>query len=87
MNVQITNYICLLVFINLSYGSVVKLTLTLKFSKIVPWTLLTILSIYIYSIDLTPGTYIACFMVFQTWCHLLKKHVPLATNHSHFIVK
>ena len=68
-----------IIFINPSYGSVVKLTLTLtlKFSKIVSWTLFTILSIYIYSIALTPGTYIVCLMVFQTWCHSLKKHVPL----------
>ena len=68
-----------IIFINSSYGNVVKLTLTLtlKFSKIVSWTLFTILSIYIYSIALTPGTYIVCFMVFQTWCHSLKKHVPL----------
>ena len=62
-------------FINPSYGSVVKLTLilTLKFRKIVSWTIFNILSIYIYSIALTPATCILCLMVFQIWCHSLKK--------------
>ena len=60
-------------FINPSYGSVVKLTLilTLKFRKILSWTIFNILSIYIYSIALTPATCILCFMVFQMCCHSL----------------
>ena len=37
----------------------------------------SILSIYIYSIAHTPATCILCLMVFQIWCHSLKRNVPL----------
>ena len=68
----------LLIFItsiNSSYGSIVNLTL--KFSKIVSRTIFSILSIYIYSIAYTPATFILCLMVFQIWCHSLKRNISL----------
>ena len=68
----------LLVFIisllNISYSSVVNLTL--KFSKIVSRVIFSITSIYIYSIALTPVTCIISLVVFQIWCHSLRKKVP-----------
>ena len=68
----------LLIFIislsNTKYGSVVNLTL--KVSKIVSRFIFSILSIYIYSISLTPVTCIISLMVFQIWCHSLRKNVP-----------
>ena len=36
-----------------------------------------ILSIYIYSISVTPATCILSLVVFQIWCHSLTKNVPL----------
>ena len=69
-------------FINPSYGSVVKLTLilTLKFRKIVSWTIFNILSIYIYSIALTPATCILCLMVFHSthtgYLHFMPYGIP-----------
>ena len=68
----------LLIFIislsNTNYGSVVNLTL--KFSKIVSRFIFSIISIYIYSIALTPVTCIISLMVFQIWCNSLRKNVP-----------
>ena len=68
----------LLIFIislsNTNYGSVVNLML--KFSKIVSRFIFSILSIYIYSIALTPVTCIISLMVFQIWCHSLRENVP-----------
>ena len=61
--------------INSSCGSIVNLTL--KFSKIVSQTIFSILSIYIYTIAHTPATCILCLMVFQIWCHSLKRNIPL----------
>ena len=56
-------------------GSVVNLTL--RFGKIISRTIFSILSIYIYSIALTPATCVLSLMVFQIWCHSLTKNVPL----------
>ena len=68
----------LLIFIislsNTNYGSVVNLML--KFSKIVPRFIFSIISIYICSIALTPVTCIISLMVFQISCHSLRKNVP-----------
>ena len=59
---------------NTNYGSVVNLTL--KFTKIVSRFIFSIISIYIYSIALTPVTCIISLMVFQIWCNSLRKNVP-----------
>ena len=67
--------IMFIIFINSSYGSVVKLIL--RFGKILSRTIFSILSIYIYSIAFTPATCILSLMIFQIWCHSLTKHVPL----------
>ena len=72
--------------INSSCGSVVNLTL--RFGKIMSCTIFCILSIYIYSISLTPATCILSLVEFQIWCHsLTKKCTTLVTNHSDFIGK
>ena len=63
-----------IISINSSCGSVVNLTL--RFGKIVSRTIFCILSIYIYSISLTPATCILSLVVFQIWCHSLTKNVP-----------
>ena len=62
-------------FPNSSCGSVVNLIL--RFGKIMSRTIFCILSIYIYSISLTPATCILSLVVFQIWCHSLTKNVPL----------
>ena len=67
--------IMLIISINSICGSVVNLIL--RFSKIMSRTIFNILCIYIYSIALTPATCILSLMVFQVWCHLLTKNVPL----------
>ena len=77
--------IMVIISINSICGSVVNLIL--RFSKIMSRTIFNILCIYIYSIALTPATCILSLMVFQAWCHLLTKNVPLVTNYSDFIVK
>ena len=64
----------LIIFINSSYESVVNILL--KFRKIVSRTIFSILSIYIYSIALTPATYILSLMIFQVRCHSFTIHVP-----------
>ena len=51
--------------------------LTLKFSRIMSRTIFIILSIYIYSIALTPTMCILPLMLFQIWCHSLTNNVPL----------
>ena len=56
------------------YGNVVNL----KFSKTVSRVILSIISICIYSITLTPVTCILSLMVFRIWCHSLNKNVPLS---------
>ena len=61
-----------IIFINSSYESVVNI----KFRKIVSRTIFSILSIYIYSIALTPATCILSLMIFQVWCHSFTIHVP-----------
>ena len=63
-----------IIFINSSYESVVNILL--KFRKIVSRTIFSILSIYIYSIVLTPATCILSLMIFQVWCHAFTIHVP-----------
>ena len=67
--------IMFIISINSICGSVVNLTL--RFGKIISRTIFSILSIYIYSIALTPATCILSLMVFQIWCHSLTKNVPL----------
>ena len=73
-DVESLNDLLLLLIIctNPDYGSVFDLTL--KFSKIVSWTIFTTLSIYIFSIAITPTTCILCLMVFQIWCHSCTKN-------------
>ena len=61
-------------FINSSYESVVNILL--KFRKIVSRTIFSILSIYKYSIALTPDTCFLSLMIFQMWCHAFAIHVP-----------
>ena len=65
----------LIISINQSYRSVVNFIL--KFRKIVSHSIFSIISIYIYSIALSPATCILALMVFQIWCHSLTKNVPL----------
>ena len=67
--------IMFIISINSSYGSVAKLTL--KLSRIMSRTIFIILSIYIYSIALTPTMCILSLMVFQIWCHSFTNNVPL----------
>ena len=67
--------IMIILSINSSYGSVVNLTL--RFGKIISQTIFSILSIYLYSIALTPATCILSLVVFQICCHSLTKNVPL----------
>ena len=75
-----------IISINSSSGRLVNLTL--RFGKIMPRTIFCILSIYIYSISLTPATCILSLVVFQIWFYsLTKKCTTLVTNHSDFIVK
>ena len=64
-----------IISINQSYTSVVNFIL--KFRKIVSHSIFSIVSIYIYSIALSPATCILALMVFQIWCHSLTKNVPL----------
>ena len=64
-----------IISINQSYTSVVNFIL--KFRKIVSHSIFSIISIYIYSIALSPATCILALMVFQIWCHSLTKNVPL----------
>ena len=64
-----------IISINQTYRSVVNFIL--KFRKIVSHSIFSIISIYIYSIALSPATCILALMVFQTWCHSLTKNVPL----------
>ena len=65
-----------IISINPSYASY-AINLTLKFSKILSWSIFSILSIYIFSIALTPATCILSLAVFQIWCHSIIKNVPL----------
>ena len=67
--------IMIIISINSICGSVVNLKL--RFGKIISRTIFSILSIYIYSIALTPATCILALMVFQICCHSLTKNVPL----------
>ena len=62
-----------IIFINSNYESVVNI---LKFRNILSRTVFSILSIYIYSIALTPSTCILYLMIFQVWCHSFTIHVP-----------
>ena len=64
-----------IISINQSYTSVVNFIL--KFRKIVSHSIFSMISIYIYSIALSPATRILALMVFQIWCHSLTKNVPL----------
>ena len=64
-----------IISINQSYRSVVNFIL--KFRKIVSHSIFSMISIYIYSIALSPATCILALMVFQIWCHSLTKNVPL----------
>ena len=56
-----------IISINQSYRSVVNFIL--KFRKIVSHSIFSIISIYIYSIALSPATCILALMVFQIWSH------------------
>ena len=64
-----------IILINQSYTSVVNFIL--KFRKIVSHSIFSIISIYIYSIALSPATCILALMLFQMWYHSLIKNVPL----------
>ena len=50
--------------------------LALKFSKSISWAIFGTLSIYIFSIGVTPVYGILGLIVFQIGCHCCEKHVP-----------
>ena len=67
--------ILLFIFSHSPYvGSLVELVL--NSSKLLSWNISGTLSIYIFSIAITPVAHILCLMIFQTWCFLCTKNVP-----------
>ena len=63
-----------IICMNPDFGSVFNLAL--KFRKLISWTLFRILSIYMFSMAVTPAACILCLMVYQIWCHSCTKNVP-----------
>ena len=59
---------------NLNFGNVFNLPH--KVIKIVSRNMVNILSIYIYSIAVTPASCFLCLFIFQILCHSLTKNVP-----------
>ena len=49
------------------------ISLALKFCRIISWTIFGTLSIFIFSMAVTPATFIVCLMAFQICCHSCKK--------------
>ena len=65
--------ILLFIFSHSPYvGSLVELIL--NSSKLLSWTISGTLSIYMFSIAITPVAHILCLVIFQTWCFLCTKH-------------
>ena len=60
----------------ISPGIGLLIDLALKFSKIVSRILFSFLSLFIFSIAVTPISCILCIMVFQILCHSWNKNVP-----------
>ena len=50
--------------------------IVLNSSKLLSLTISGTLSIYIFSLAITPVAHILCLMIFQTWCCLCTKNVP-----------
>ena len=75
------NYLPLIFILpNSEYGFMLSFALTfilaLQVRKTLFQLLLTILSIYIFHLAITPIASILCILVFQNWCHCCTKHSP-----------
>ena len=55
--------------------------------KIISWTIFSIMTMYIFSIALTPASCILCLMVFQLWCYSCYSYTKKVANFTNYIVK
>ena len=64
----------LIIRTNPNFGNLVDLSL--KFSKIISRVSFRTLSVFIFSISITPATCTLCLIIFQIVCHSCVKRVP-----------
>ena len=63
-----------IIYINPNFG--IAIDLVLKFYKTISWVISGTMTIYIFSIAVTPTACILCLTVMQIWCHSLTRNVP-----------